>query len=101
MPEQPMTAKQVTEAYKAMMDNIHLYLREMGVSERLADDMLATEPERVHILTEAELKSYGLADVDPAERQRRAIDNEARDVWEANQLGVGSARVHSPKGSWN
>jgi hypothetical protein len=71
-----------------MLDNIHLYLREMGVSERLADDMLATEPERVHILTEAELKSYGLADVDPAERQRRAISNEERDVQEAKTLGL-------------
>jgi hypothetical protein len=87
-PQQPMMAKQVTESYRAMLDNIHLYLREMGVSERLADDMLATEPERVHILTEAELKSYGLADVDPAERQRRAISNEARDVQEANKLGL-------------
>ena len=71
-----------------MLQNIHLYLREMNVSERLADDMLATEPERIHMLTDAELKSYGLAGVDPAEQQRRAIEKEARDVQEANQLGL-------------
>jgi hypothetical protein len=71
-----------------MLDNIRLYLREMNVSERLADDMLATEPERIHTLTDAELKSYGLAFIDPMERQRRAISNEARDVQEANQLGL-------------
>ena len=83
-----MTAKQVTESYRNMLANIHLYLHEMNVSERLADDMLATEPEKVHILTEAELKSYGLAGVDPEEQQRIAITNEARDVHEANELGL-------------
>jgi hypothetical protein len=87
-PQQPMTADQVRNAYKSMLQNIRLYLREMNVSERLADDMLATEPERVHILTKAELMSYGLAGVDSAEQQRRAIENEARDVQEANRLGL-------------
>jgi hypothetical protein len=58
-PQQPLTANQVKDAYRTMLQDIRLYLREMNVSERLADDMLATEPERVHILTKAELKSYG------------------------------------------
>jgi hypothetical protein len=84
-PQQPMTANQVKDAYRTMLQNMRLW---MNVSERLADDMLATEPERVHILTKAELKSYGLAGVDSAEQQRRAIENEARDVQEANRLGL-------------
>jgi hypothetical protein len=71
-----------------MLQDMRTYLREMNVSERLANDMLATEPERVHVLTGAELKSYGLAGLDPAEQQRRAIGNEVRDVDEANQLGL-------------
>jgi len=71
-----------------MLQDIRAYLREMDVSERLADDMLAIEPERVHILTQVELSAYGLARVDSAEQQRRAIANEARDVQEANQLGL-------------
>jgi hypothetical protein len=71
-----------------MLQDIRAYLREMDVSAQLADDMLATEPERIHVLTQAELKEYGLARVDPAEQQRRAILNEARDVQEANQLGL-------------
>jgi hypothetical protein len=62
------------------------YLHEMNVSERLADDMLAIAPERVHMLSLAELDAYGLAGVDPAEQQRRAIENEVRDVEEANKM---------------
>jgi hypothetical protein len=50
-----------------MLQDIRAYLREMNVPERLADEMLATELERVHVLTPAELKMYGLADIDSAE----------------------------------
>jgi hypothetical protein len=60
----------------------------MNVSERLADDMLAVEPEKVHYLTEAELKMYSLAGPDPVEQQTRAIEKEMRDVQAANQLGL-------------
>jgi ATP-dependent protease ClpP protease subunit len=87
-PQRPLTADQVNSAYSAMLGDIRAYLREMNVSERLADAMLATEPERVHMLTQAELVSYGLAGIDSAEQQRRAIANEARDVQEANKLGL-------------
>jgi Clp protease len=87
-PQHPLTTDQVRSGYTAMLQDMRIYLREMNVSERLANDMLATEPERVHVLTGAELKSYGLAGLDPAEQQRRAIGNEARDVYEANQLGL-------------
>jgi ATP-dependent protease ClpP protease subunit len=87
-PQQRLTTDQVRDAYTRMLQDIRAYLREMNVSERLADDMLAIEPERVHILTQAELEMYGLARVDSAEQQRRAIENEARDVQEANQLGL-------------
>jgi ATP-dependent protease ClpP protease subunit len=87
-PQQGLTTDQVKDAYARMLQDIRAYLREMDVSAQLADDMLATEPERIHVLTQAELKAYGLARVDPAEQQRRAIEKEARDVQEANQLGL-------------
>jgi ATP-dependent protease ClpP protease subunit len=87
-PEQPITADQVRNSYQAMLKDMRAYLHEMNVAERLADDMLATEPERVHILTQTELGTYGLAGVDPAEQRKRAIDNEVRDVQEANELGL-------------
>ena len=76
-PRQSLTPDQIKDAYKRMLQEIRFYLRDMNVSERLADDMLATEPERVHILTRTELKGYGLADIDPAEQQRLAIEKEA------------------------
>ena len=83
-----LTTDQVMVVYADMLKDMRAYLREMNVSERLATDMLATEPESVHVLTRAELKNYGLAGLDPAEQQRRAIYNEARDVQEANKLGL-------------
>jgi hypothetical protein len=39
-----ITTDQVKSDYKAMLQGIRAYLHEMNVSERLADDMLATEP---------------------------------------------------------
>jgi hypothetical protein len=87
-PRQPLTTDQVRNSYTAMLKDMRAYLHEMNVSERLADDMLATEPERVRILTGTELSRYGLAGVDPAEQRKRAIDNEVRDVQEANKLGL-------------
>ena len=90
-PQGTVTTEQVKTAYGTMLQDIRAYLREMNISERLADDMLAIEPERVRTLSQAELKGYGLATLDPAEQQRRAIENEARDVWEAAQLGLDRA----------
>jgi tetratricopeptide (TPR) repeat protein len=87
-PQRPLAADQMKNAYGAMLQDIRSYLHEMNVSERLADDMLAIAPERVHMLSSAELDAYGLAGVDAAEQQRRAIENEVRDVEEANKLGL-------------
>jgi ATP-dependent protease ClpP protease subunit len=95
-PEKPLAADQVMQAYSRMLQDMRAYLREMNVSQRLADDMLATEPENNHILTETELKAYRLAGVDPAEQQRRAIQKETADVQEANQLGLDRREYTEP-----
>jgi hypothetical protein len=87
-PENPLDAGQVKQAYSRTLQDMRSYLHEMNVSPRLADDMLATEPEHNHILTEPELKAYHLMGVDHAEQQRRVIEKEAADVNEANQLGL-------------
>jgi hypothetical protein len=87
-PQNQLTAGKVKQAYERMLQDMRAYLREMNVSERLADDMLAVEPQRIKVLTSAELADYGLARVDPTEQQRRAVENEARDVEEANRLGL-------------
>ena len=82
------SADQVKDAYRATLQQIRSYLREMNVSERLADDMLAIEPEKVRFLTKTELTGYGLLGVDRAEQETRAIENEIHDVQEANRLGL-------------
>jgi ATP-dependent protease ClpP protease subunit len=87
-PQRMMTADQVKEAYKTMLASVRAYLREMNVSESLANDMLAVEPEKVHMLPDAELKDYGLLGIDAGEQQRRAIEQEVRDVSAANQRGL-------------
>jgi hypothetical protein len=87
-PQKRLTADEVRESYGRLLQDLRAYLREMNVSERLADDMLAVEPEKVHYLTEAELKMYSLAGPDPVEQQTRAIEKEMRDVQAANQLGL-------------
>ena len=87
-PQSEVTADQVRRTYRVLLADIRAYLREMNVSERLADAMLAIEPERMHVLTSSDFRQYGLIGIDPAEQQRRAIENEARDVEEANKLGL-------------
>jgi hypothetical protein len=82
------SADEVKSEYERILQDLRVYLREMNISERLADDMLRFEPEKVHYLTTADLKRYGLAAIDRAEQQTRAIENEARDVQEASRLGL-------------
>jgi hypothetical protein len=82
------SADKVKDTYRATLQQIRSYLREMNVSERLADDMLAVEPEKVRFLTKAELTDYGLLGVDRDERETRAIENEIHDVQEASRLGL-------------
>jgi hypothetical protein len=87
-PDTPLAIDQVKQTYARALQDMRSYLREMNVSPRLADDILATEPENNHILTETELRAYRLTGVDPAEQQRRAVQREIADIQEANQLGL-------------
>jgi hypothetical protein len=85
---QTISSEEVSSAYNIMLKNIRAYFGEMGISKRLADDMLATEPENVHVLTREELDKYGLSRLDPTEQQRRATANEVLDLKTSNQLGL-------------
>jgi ATP-dependent protease ClpP protease subunit len=87
-PERTPTPDQISNTYRSVLQNMRAYLREMNVSERLADEMLATEPDKVRFLIPSELKAYGLWATDPVEQEKRAIENETRDVQEANKLGL-------------
>jgi len=87
-PQKPLDVDQVKRSYGRMLNEMRAYLSEMDVSEQLANDMLAIEPEDVRILTRAELKRYRLEGPTPAERQRLAIEREADDVQKASKLGI-------------
>jgi ATP-dependent protease ClpP protease subunit len=87
-PGTPVKSDQVKDAYLRMLKDMRDYLGDMNVPQRLADDMLAVEPENNRILTQAELKSYRLVGVDPAEQQVRVIAKETMAVQEASQLNI-------------
>lgn len=87
-PEKPLAADQIKDAYVQMLQEMRTYLREVHVPQRLADDMLAVEPENNRLLTKAELKSYRLMGVDADEQQTRAIAKETTDVQDANRMNL-------------
>jgi hypothetical protein len=65
--------------YVQSLDEMKSYLREMNVSERLAEAMLRVDPENMRILSETELESYGLTLFDPVEAELQ--DLEAAKRW--------------------
>jgi hypothetical protein len=58
-----------------MLQEIRSYFREMNVSERLADAMLRIEPDKVRLLNEATLTSYGLTLTDPIEQETEDLED--------------------------
>ena len=62
---QPLTSTAVQGAYDQTLQSIRLFLREMNVGDRLADDMVRIVPEQVRFLTASELDGYGLGERDP------------------------------------
>jgi ATP-dependent protease ClpP protease subunit len=87
MPRQSYQNKAVRESFRMMLQEIRTYLREMNVSEKLADDMVAVVPERIRFLTQDDLNRYGFAGIDPAEQQIQAVESEIR-FEEASRLGL-------------
>lgn len=85
VPKEAVSAEGVTDSYRKILDEIRSYLREMNVSERLADDMLRIEPDKIRLLNDASLKSYGLTDTDP-------IEQETEDLGEAQLWGISSRK---------
>jgi ATP-dependent protease ClpP protease subunit len=77
----PVAPADVSKHYANLLQEIRSFLREMNVSEQLADDMLAIEPANVRYLSRDELMKYGLRDVDP-------VEQETRDLQEAQSLGL-------------
>jgi hypothetical protein len=64
-----------------MTEQIRAYLREMNVSDRLADDMMIVPPEKVRFLSSVELANYGFGLEDP-------VIKEENDLKAAKKLGI-------------
>ncbi len=67
--------------YEQMLQTLRAYLRDMNVSERLAEDMLKIAPADVRYLTDDVQIDYGLSYVDP-------VEQETRDLQEAQFMGL-------------
>jgi hypothetical protein len=81
VPAGPIAADKINEVYQDMLQKMHLYFREMNVSEQLADAMLRIEPEDMHVLNAASLNNYGLVPKDP-------VAKETSEIKKAKRLGL-------------
>jgi hypothetical protein len=74
-------ADKIRGNYEQMLQSLRSYLREMNVSERLAEDMLKIPPADVRYLSHDDLDGYGLTDRDP-------VEQEAIDLEDAQSMGL-------------
>jgi hypothetical protein len=81
VPQQDLSSDKLQEVYRQTLQDVRAYLREMNVSERLAEAMFRIEPEKVRFLTPKDAENYGLTKWDP-------VYNEMADIDEAKKLGL-------------
>jgi ATP-dependent protease ClpP protease subunit len=81
VPQQAVQAGTIKNSYAIMLGDMRSYLREMNVSEQLADEMLRTRSSDIRYLSPDEQDQFGLDTFDPVER-------EVRDVEQAQKLGL-------------
>jgi hypothetical protein len=81
VPSGNVSSETIKSHYQQMLQAIRAYFKEMNVVANLADDMLRTNPEHMHVLGASELTQYGLTDADPAAQ-------EALEIQEAKTFGL-------------
>jgi ATP-dependent protease ClpP protease subunit len=79
----PRTAK---NSYETMLRDVRAYLREMNVSEQLADEMLKVPSTSVRYLSADEQDQFGLVMTDP-------VESELMDIEQAQELGISRAEL--------
>jgi hypothetical protein len=79
--QRELPPEKLKELYQKMLQNIRSYLREMNVSEQLADAMLRIDPSAIRVLSEAALNGFGLTRKDP-------IEQETFELEEAQRYGI-------------
>ena len=72
------------EVYLKVLNDIRVYLREMNVSEQLADAMLRIEPDRIRWLNAAEAQRYGLTEYDPVDKELSDLEQAKR--WKVDRV---------------
>jgi hypothetical protein len=62
IPNEPIDPSKVIKEYEDSSDTERIYLKEMGVSTTLVDEMLRFEPDNIRVLTRPELEKFGLGE---------------------------------------
>jgi hypothetical protein len=65
VPSGEVSADAVKQTYQRMLQELHVYLREMNIVDGLVDAMLRTNPENMRLLSRDELRYYALEGTDP------------------------------------
>ena len=60
-----LVPEEYRKIYDSSMDNLKLYLSELGISTQLAEDMMRYSSDDIHILSNNEIDSYGLSKDNP------------------------------------
>jgi hypothetical protein len=75
VPQHAVTAEEIKASYQRTLQELRSYLREMNVSDTLADAMLSTPPEAMRLLDDAALESYGFTLFDPVEEEATEVED--------------------------
>jgi hypothetical protein len=82
-------SSEVVQGYGALLKQAREYLRNMGIADRLLDEMLRIEPTDVRFVSRAELDEYGLGEGSPAKNiETLASLKEAIEVKAAAAYGL-------------
>jgi hypothetical protein len=81
VPTQEVSPDSVSNGYRQMLQGVRDYLREMNVSEQLADAMFRIDPEHVKFLSQRAATDFGLTEWDP-------VYKETMDLAEAKKLNL-------------
>jgi membrane-bound ClpP family serine protease len=87
VPQQEVSSENVNKLYQRMLQDIRSYFHEMNVSEQLADAMLRIEPNKIRLLSDNELDTYGLTSTDP-------IEQETEDLQDAQYWGIANRQEY-------
>jgi hypothetical protein len=72
-PADSVSPEKIRDLYQSMLEKMRVYLRDMNISEQLADAMLRIEPENMQVLSIAALNAYGLTRQDPIDRESKEV----------------------------